>query len=241
MFWYWYVLKVWGIYRLSSTLNFGQFVSSFADWVSQPSKNWKVVISFNKILPLCPELRDGEKKVLVSIPGVLTGHLPPLLLTNLQHHLSHPEGWSWGRGRAELRVELISSTAVSPGNTLWCISKWLVLYVFGMLPDISNQFYGQIVQKIWVLAKKILKIWWNSISKCAKTAKLRGISFATTWTKVAQIFYGCVSAFSVVCAYPFVLGFSPDNLEFQSAVNGAHLHSTRFPELKLLSAKVFGN
>ena len=57
--------------------------------------------------------------------------------------------------------------------------------------------------------------------------------------KSHNFFYGCVSAFSVVCAYPFVLGFSPDNLEFQLAVNGAHLHSTRFPELKLLSAKVF--
>ena len=42
----------------------------------------------------------------------------------------------------------------------------------------------------------------------------------------------------VVCAYPYILAFSPDTLEFQSAVNGSLLHTNTFPELKLLSGKV---
>ena len=44
----------------------------------------------------------------------------------------------------------------------------------------------------------------------------------------------------VVCAYPYILAFSPDTLEFQSAVNGSLLHTIPFPELKLLCAKVGG-
>ena len=42
----------------------------------------------------------------------------------------------------------------------------------------------------------------------------------------------------VVCAFPYILAFSPETLEFRYAVNGSLLQTITLPELRLISAKV---
>ena len=43
---------------------------------------------------------------------------------------------------------------------------------------------------------------------------------------------------SVVCAFPYILAFSTDAIEFRYAVNGSLLQTLYMPELKLITAKV---
>jgi len=44
----------------------------------------------------------------------------------------------------------------------------------------------------------------------------------------------------VVFAFPYVLSYTSDAVEFRSAVNGALLQTINMPELKLISCKVRG-
>ena len=43
---------------------------------------------------------------------------------------------------------------------------------------------------------------------------------------------------SVICAFPYILAFSTDAIEFRYAVNGSLLQTLCMPELKLISSKV---
>ena len=43
---------------------------------------------------------------------------------------------------------------------------------------------------------------------------------------------------AVVCAFPYILAFATDAIEFRYAVNGSLLQTLFMPELKLISAKV---
>ena len=43
---------------------------------------------------------------------------------------------------------------------------------------------------------------------------------------------------AVVCAFPYILAFSTDAIEFRYAVNGSLLQTLGMPELKLITAKV---
>ena len=53
------------------------------------------------------------------------------------------------------------------------------------------------------------------------------------------VIYLCVSVpLSVICAFPYILAFSTDAIEFRYAVNGSLLQTLCMPELKLISAKV---
>ena len=43
---------------------------------------------------------------------------------------------------------------------------------------------------------------------------------------------------AVVCAFPYILAFATDAIEFRYAVNGSLLQTLYMPELKLITAKV---
>ena len=43
---------------------------------------------------------------------------------------------------------------------------------------------------------------------------------------------------AVVCAFPYILAFSTDAIEFRYAVNGSLLQTLGMPELQLITAKV---
>ena len=44
---------------------------------------------------------------------------------------------------------------------------------------------------------------------------------------------------AVVCAFPYILAFATDAIEFRYAVNGSLLQTLYLSELKLISAKVW--
>ncbi len=50
--------------------------------------------------------------------------------------------------------------------------------------------------------------------------------------------WNSVPTFGVVCAFPYILAFSSDSIEFRYAVNGSLLQTLCLPDLNLLSSKV---
>ena len=53
-----------------------------------------------------------------------------------------------------------------------------------------------------------------------------------------KIAWNSVPVCKVVCAFPYILAFTPVTIEFRYAVNGSLLQTLAMPELRLISAKV---
>ena len=53
-----------------------------------------------------------------------------------------------------------------------------------------------------------------------------------------KISWNSVPVCKVVCAFPYILAFTPVAIEFRYAVNGSLLQTLAMPELRLISAKV---
>ena len=53
-----------------------------------------------------------------------------------------------------------------------------------------------------------------------------------------KISWNSVPVCKVVCAFPYILAFTPVAIEFRYAVNGSLLQTLTMPELRLISAKV---
>ena len=53
-----------------------------------------------------------------------------------------------------------------------------------------------------------------------------------------NISWNSVPVCKVVCAFPYILAFTPVAIEFRYAVNGSLLQTLTMPELRLISAKV---
>ena len=56
-----------------------------------------------------------------------------------------------------------------------------------------------------------------------------------------KISWNSVPVCKVVCAFPYILAFTPVAIEFRYAVNGSLLQTLPMPELRLISAKVRDN
>jgi len=52
-----------------------------------------------------------------------------------------------------------------------------------------------------------------------------------------KIAWNSVPVCKVVCAFPYILAFTPVTIEFRYAVNGSLLQTLAMPELRLISAK----
>ena len=70
---------------------------------------------------------------------------------------------------------------------------------------------------------------WNCLSQVQKVEAGAAKTHPIEWNSVPL---------SVICAFPYILAFSTDAIEFRYAVNGSLLQTLCLPELKLISAKV---